>query len=389
MANELYPFPHGGVLRGDLEASPGASTTVSDTETLFCPPDASFNSFRRVMIERPGQAAFIAGFKPSRGMAMGEYSITVDLDHEILDGSTVLTAGSRAGVPQADLWLRAGGFEAAYTSDADYSGVKPDNVTLSGGTNDEIITYTYKPRQGTAGSSAKLVYTEINSAGDEGRTHTLTSCRHGWTISVPSGERVTMACEGKSLATPIAKDSSPTTGSSLPDEEEVVGLGANVSLHAVADSVTYGKSGETDDASTLGALSIYDLEISSNLEIDAKPAPTGTYGIGSIRYNPGTPTATFRLDQVTFEDDFDIESFRDDREILRLTMAIANPDDDVSFIVIQFEGYITDIQGDSADGYRGAQITMQLGYPDSSSDGGGLDPAALMTLKYVTVIAAP
>lgn len=393
MAYELYPFPHGGVLRGALEDAYNSDPTVADGDTYHCPTEASFNSFKRTMTPRAGQSAFIGGFKPTTGMAEGEYNIDVMVDHYTLPGSTVLTpSASIANVPSADLWWRAGGFVGTYAEDADYSGIKPDQTTLSAGNNDRILTYTYKPRHGQTNSSAKLVYTEINDGGDEGRTHTLVGARHEWTLTIPGGERVVLSCQGKSLATTIAKDSNPTTDSSLPNESEAVGLGGNVSLTAVADTVTYGKAAEADNASVLNtkALAISDLEITSNLSINGLTSPSGTYGIAAQRYAPSPEglTASFRLQQVTFEDDFNIENFRDARKILRMSVVLAHPTDANSFIKVTFEGFITEIAYGNTDSYRDATITMQLGYPDSSSDGGGLKPAELLTVQYVTIVAA-
>lgn len=389
MAYELYPNEYGAVLRGRLEATYGTDPTVGDSDTYRCPPEATFNSFKRAMLPRRTQAAFISGIKPSAGAAMGEYSIEVPLDYYTVSSPTL--TGTIADVPQADLWLRAGGFVASATSNADYSGLKPDGVTLSAGNNDEILTYTYKPRHGQAISSARLEYTEINDAQDEGRTHILSGARHGWTLRLADGERWVLACQGKSLATPIAKDSSPTVNSAFADSTDVVGLGTNYSLtKVVATADTYGKSSETADASTLTGY-VYGMEITSNLEVVEVTNQSASYGVGQIRYRAGTPTATCNLDQVTFSDDFDIETFRDERRILRWTCANPAPGaSPTDFIVVSFEAYITDISyvyGDN--GYRQAQLSLDFGYPDASSDGGGRTPATVLTIKYVSIVAAP
>lgn len=107
--------------------------------------------------------------------------------------------------------------------------------------------------------------------------------------------------------------------------------------------------------------------------------------MSKCQYNPATPTATFFIDKVTFEDTFDIDAFTSGRLALRYTQVTPMPGSTSTFLKIQFLGFVTALEDGEQDGYRNTQVTLQLGYPEASSDGGGLVPDELLTMQLVTL----
>ena len=388
MVYELYPAAHGAILRGELEQTYASGPTVSAADTLRCPLDATFDAHKRSWIDRSTQAAFVTGVRSSPGQAVGEYSIEVVLDHATIPAAPdTTTEGAMTGVPSADIFFRAGGWQVASSASADYAGLKPDNVTLLGSNNDRILTYTYKPRStGANFTSGRFQYTEVSESG-EGYLHDLTGARHGWTLRMNGGDHWTLACDGNSLATKPSKVS-PTITSAFADNDAVVGVGGNYSVcKMVATADTFGKTSETQDAADLTAF-VYNMELASNLEIQPIVAPNGTLGVAQCRYVAGRPSLSLTMDQVTWSDDWDLYTFADQGRAIRITNAIPQPGTaPTSFVVFRGVFQITDISRGSENGYKNVSLTLDYLYPDSAGDGGGLAPDAGITFKYVTIMA--
>lgn len=383
MAYELFPEVHGAILRGELETNYSTDPSVADANVYRCPVDASFNSMKRSTISRQTQAGFISGVKASPGVAMAEYSIDTVLTHHALAGSTNLD--NYTDTPNSDIWLRAGGFQASYTASADYAGIKPDTISLAGGSNDRIVTYTYKPRStSVARTSARWEYTEISEA-NEGLKHVIAGARHGWTMNMPGGEHWTLSCDGKGLAATPVKVGSPTLNSTFDDNDAIVGLGGNYSLTKFTGTdAVFGKSAEDGAASTMEAF-VYNMSISSNLEIQEVIAPNGAFGVAQVRYVAGVPQLKCTIDQVVWSDDWDIYSFMDSANGIRVKTTCPLPGSTTSFIVLTFTGQIVDIARGSDNGYRNVELTLDYLYPENSDDG-GLTPASGLTLEYVTIV---
>jgi len=381
---ELFPEAHGAILRGKLETNYSTDPTVADADVYRAPVDASFDSFKRSAISRQTQAAFISGVKASPASAMGEYSIEAVLDHQALTASTDID--DYTDVPQADIWLRAGGFQATYTTNADYAGIKPDSIVLAASNNDRILTYTYKPRSTSIQrTSARWEYTEIDES-NEGLQHVLAGARHGWTLNMPGGEHWTLSCEGKSLPAVPTRVSSPTVNSTFDDNDAIVGLGGNYALTKfLATADTFGKASETADASTMEAF-VYNMSLSSNLEVQEIIAPNGDYGVAQVRYVAGVPQLKCTIDQVMWSEDWDLYSFMNNANGIRVSTTCPLPGSTTDFVVFSFTGQIVDIVRGSDNGYRNVELTLDYLFPENSDDG-GLTPAAGITFKYVTIVA--
>ena len=385
MTYELFPEAHGAILRGKLEATYNTDPTVADADVYRAPVEAAFDSFKRSAISRQTQAAFISGVKASPASAMGEYSIEAVLDHQALTAST--NPDDYTDVPQADIWLRAGGFQASYTTNVDYTGIKPDSIVLAGSNNDRILTYTYKPRSTSISrTSARWEYTEIDES-NEGLKHVLAGARHGWTMNMPGGEHWTLSCEGKSLPAVPTRVASPTLTSSFDDNDAIVGLGGNYALTKfLATSDTYGKASEAGDASTMQAF-VYNMSLTSNLEVQEIIAPNGDYGVAQVRYVAGVPQLKCTIDQVMWSEDWDLYSFMNNANGIRVSTTCALPGSTTDFVVFTFTGQIVDIVRGADNGYRNVELTLDYLYPENSSDDGGLAPTAGITFKYVTIVA--
>jgi len=381
---ELFPEAHGAILRGKLETTYSTDPTVADADVYRAPVDASFDSFKRSAISRQTQAAFISGVKASPASAMGEYSIEAVLDHQALTVSTDID--TYTDVPQADTWLRAGGFQASYATDADYAGIKPDSIVLAGSSNDRILTYTYKPRSTSIQrTSARWEYTEIDES-NEGLKHVLAGARHGWTLNMPGGEHWTLSCEGKSLPSVPTRVAAPTVNSTFDDNDAIVGLGGNYALTKFLTTAdTFGKASETEDAANMEAF-VYNMSLSSNLEVQEIIAPNGDYGVAQVRYVAGVPQLKCTIDQVMWSEDWDLYSFMNNANGIRVSSACPLPGSTTDFVVFSFTGQIVDIVRGSDNGYRNVELTLDYLYPENSDDG-GLTPAAGITFKYVTIVA--
>jgi len=384
MAYELFPEAHGAILRGKLEATYGTDPTVADANVYRAPIDASFDSFKQSTISRQTQAAFISGVKASPAVAMGEYSIEAVLDHHALGGST--DPATYTDLPEADIWLRAGGFQASYTAAADYAGIKPDSIALAAGGNDRILTYTYKPRSSSVGfSSARWKYTEIDESG-QGLDHVMVGARHGWTLNMPGGEHWTLSCDGKSLPSEPTKVGAPTLNSTFKDNDAIVGLGGNYAMTKfLSTAATYGKASETADASSMQAF-VYNMSLSSNLEVQEIIAPNGDFGVAQVRYVAGVPQLKCTIDQIMWDDDWDLYAFMNSANGIRITSACPLPGSTTSFVLFTFTGQIVDIARGSDNGYRNVELTLDYLFPENSDDG-GLTPNSGIKLEYITIVA--
>ncbi len=383
MAYELIPTIHGAILRAILEDTYNNGASVPDANVFFCSEGAAFNSWVPEMKARVTQAAFLSGVKPSLIKATGAYSGEFPLGLADVSGVTLSPAASIAGVPPCHTLLCGGGFVPTHDNSGAYSGLLPPGFTNGAG-NDEILTYTYFPRNTNARSSVAFKYSEVIEGGAKTRDHILNGARHNWSLSCPGGDEWILSIEGMSLAALKTIDSSPSLNDGFPSSEDpVVGMGANYALTKIAASaVTYGGGSE---ASPSLEADVYGLEIASNMTINAKTAPSGTYGVSKCQYNATTPTATFTIDKVTFEDTFDIDGFTSGRLALRFTQVTPMPGSTTTFLKIQFLGFVTALEDGEQDGYRNTQVTLQLGYPETGTDDGGIVPDELLTMQLVTL----
>ncbi len=386
MSYELSPTQYGAQLRANLEQTYNSGPTIAAGDLYRCPVDASFDAYKRTWIDRITQAPKISGVRASAGQGMGEYSIEVVLDHKTIPTTPDTTTESgMSGVPQADLFLRAGGWQVS-SANTNYTGIAPDSVTLGAGA-DNQLTYVYDPRStGVNFTSARVQYLEIAENLSEGYLHDLKGARHGWTLRMPGGDHWVLACDGKSLATKPAKQTGLTLGSSFVDNTAIVGLGANYSVTQISGPATFGKSAEDGTAASLTAF-CYNMELESNLEIAEVVAPNGNLGVAQVRYNAGRPRLTMTLDQVTWSDDWDLYTFADANNAIRVSHACPVPGASATdFVLFQFTGQIVEIERAEQNGYKTTNVTLDYLYPDAAADGGGLVPADSCVFKYITIV---
>lgn len=390
MAYELFPEVHGATLRARLEDTYASGVTVVSTDVYRCPPEATFNSFVRTFIERQSQASVISGLRNSAGQAMAEYNIDFNLDHKVINNPTLTPQGSIAGVPQCDLFLRAGGWQVAHTNNTDYpaTDIKPDDVTLAGNTTDQILTYTYKPRStGVNLTSARFQYDEVSELGTEGLRHDIQGARHGWSLNFgQGGEHWVYSATGKGLATPPSAIT-PSTSETFDDNDAIVALGGNYSITKFATTAaTFGKGSETGTASTLQAF-CSSMVLESNLEVQEIAAPNGEFGIAQVRYVAGRPQLKVVIDQVVWNQDFDIYSFMNNGDAIRVSHAVPIPGaSPTSFVVFKGTFQITSIVKGADNGYRNAELTLDYLFPQNGSDVGGLVADPGLTLRWVTTV---
>lgn len=388
MTHDLIPEVHGATLRAILEDTYNNEPTVPDANMLYCPAGTVFRSWVPEFGQRAAQAAYISGVKPSFNGAGAMYSIKQPLSHQVISSPTLSNAASIAGVPQHHTFFLGGGFQASATSNTDYSGILPTGISASAGSNDQILTYTYQPRHNAARSSVSWRYEEVAEGGAKTRVHTLRGARHAWTLECMGASEWYMDCQGVGLATEPTIDSSPSLSDTLVDEEPVAGLGANYALTKIeATAATFG--GGTETSPTLSA-EVYGLKINSNMQLQPRKGISGAAGYSRVLWKPGTPTAEFFMDSVMYEDDFDLVAFVKGRKALRYTVVNPIPGSTTSFMLITFTGFvINDLEPGARDGYRNTKIILQLGWPEDSSDGGGLVSAPVLTVQHVSIVAAP
>lgn len=384
----LFPFEHGGILRYVLEATYNAGPTVNNSDVRHFPFDATFNSYRRTYRPRRMRSAKISGVKPSAAGAIAEYSLPVEIDHKTISSPTL--SATPSGVPECHYALLAGGFVATHDNSADYSGIVPDAISTSAGSNDEILTYTYNPSSQQANSSLRMYWDMLDSAKTEAIRHEMNGCRHGWTLETGPDTGIRLMCNGFGLATKPAKVSSPSIADTLTDITPAEPLGVNLSVHKVlATAATYGKSSETGTMASMTA-DAWGFQITSNLAIENRVAPGGGLGTRRFLFNPSPLTAQISLDQVQWADDWDLYTFADERRLIRIKYAIPAPGSTTDFILVSCPWFITDYSPpQNTNGYYSVDLTLEQGFPDSSSDGGGLVPDDCLTLQWVSIVAAP
>lgn len=375
-----------GMLRVVAEDAYNDGTSVPAANTKYWPPGSKFNSYKRAMGDRRSVTPNISGARPTRRNVMGMYEHEVIVDHLSLDGTTnVDNSASLAGVPEWLVWSLGGGWYWTYAETGEYSGLVPPGVTLAPGANDRILTGVFRPRTSAALSSLRLTAEFFEESLNEAIIHDLKGARHGGTLELVDGETLKYIISGKSLATKPAKNASPSINT-LKAEQEVVAQGGATSWTKVeATARTYGKVSETTQS--LGQLAIRNLKIDLGPEAKERTGTDGGGGVVGIRYSTKTPIATFQIDMVTWDDDFDIYTFQDERKILRYVVVIAHPEDSNSFFLLTFEGYIFDLEPEESDDHMAMNVTMILGFPDNSNDGGGLVSTTLLTVQHVTIVS--
>ena len=94
------------------------------------------------------------------------------------------------------------------------------------------------------------------------------------------------------------------------------------------------------------------------------------------------------IDQVVWNDDFDLYGFMNDGHAIRVSHAVPQPNSTpTSFVVFEGTFQITGIEkGAGETGYRNATVTLDYLYPQNSTDVGGLVPTTGITLKWVTTV---
>lgn len=391
MAFEGYPVP-GDAWYLKIETAygtnPDAPNNLYETEAnrFYVVEGGSLNSWKPSMKRRSGASTHRAGFRPAQGEVTADGAFTVELDFKTVDATTFPNArGALEGLC---------GFTKAHTSNADYAG---PNKTADGGTNDEIQTYTFSDRLAKDGTSATLEKVEFEEgAAPDGTLQEVNGARADWTLNLVMDEVITMDLDVQGLANEPASVSTPATGHTLPAVRPIVYKGAHgISLYDVASSTVFGAGtvaapyigvGNTSNDANVEVLGI---SLSGNRNLMADKAPGPATGIKRIRHAPSEPfTGSLVLEQTDFVNDWDLVDWINKGQVLRLTVLIQDSTTTGDFWELNLSFVVMDLSYSVEDSRRVVELSIESAYPDSSSDGGGLDPANVLTMKWITVVAA-
>lgn len=388
MASETYTFESYGLWGVESSYNPSGGATVNAGNVLYLPRGTvqPFNSFIPEFGVREAHTAYRDGVKPSFKGASGSVSPgPIPLSH-IDVSSVVLTPGSEAGLPPQYPWWIFLGCQVTYDNSADYSGLLPAGVSASAGNNDEIITIRPDPYHTRANSSVRFQYNMYQEGRGEAMLHDCAGSRGNGTLTLGDGEPWMLEPQGFCLPYKPTKNGSPATTTTIA-EEPLVGRGAKYALTAVNGPTTYGGGSETAPDMDV---KVTNKVLTINSGAYSRKGSGGTYGVSQVRWNPTPDTFTFNLDAVTWPDDYDIYTFIEDRIMLRYTEVVPKPGSSVSFARFRFNGFITGFEPGGENNLRNGRVTLTAGFPEDSSDGGGLLPAlGGWELQHVTIVAAP
>ena len=165
---------------------------------------------------------------------------------------------------------------------------------------------------------------------------------------------------------------SPTVNSTFDDNDAIVGLGGNYALTKfLATADTFGKASETVDASTMEAF-VYNMSLSSNLEVQEIIAPNGDFGVAQVRYVAGVLSQLkCTIDQVMWSQDWDLYSFMNNANGIRSQRRASQAQPPTSSFSASPVRSLTSCEAQTTV-YRNVEFTLDYLYPENSDDGDSL-----------------
>lgn len=302
-------------------------------------------SFPRAYRRRTGLTPGRMGLKGTHGAKAPALVCTA-----LLSTVTVLSAAS---YPPEDAVLQLCGFVPVYT--ATYTD------PVDGATTDKAQVYTPAQLGGPSVTTWGYRYTEAgNVIIDKQR-----GCRASWEITFDGHEPWMLKVNG--LATsPLPNVDGGSgglpTGESYPADDPVIGGNSTISLVELGADTAFGA-----------------LILSGSIKGDEVAPRSGmsgsTDGPARVVRRGGAPyVAQLVLEQVHVSD-FDIESYRNARTALTLTIRSPEPATGVNTSQINGTFVITDYSTGDDDGTGIWTVDLESIYTESGSDGGGLQPA--------------
>ena len=381
MTNERYGLP-GAVIYAETEATYNTDPTVQAANRVMV-LEGDFDSFKPEMLDRNGISAYRNGFKKYVGKISTPWSAKVELDHKTVENSA-------PAVPNCDVWLRCCGFTRTATGNADFVSA---NVAANGGDNDEIITYTLDDRIGDTNSSVWIEYTEAATGAAEGLKWIIGGGRADWTLNIDAGGYITMDLTGMGVyQSAPAKVSTPTLNDTLPAVQPMVAKGfTGISISDVVGGSTFG-GGTANTAPTIGlsaTAQVLSASFSGNLGLQEDKGLAASGAICRVAQRPDGPwTGTLVLEQVTWDDDWDLYTFLTDSVCIRIVMCLLDPSTAGNYWELDCTAQIADVAKGDSESRRIVTLSIEGKYPDASSDGGGLLPASQFKMRWATQVAA-
>ena len=373
MANEIYPYLR-RTLRGKVEATYGASTTINDADLVFA-LEAEV-TYAPEVISRNGVSALRPGFRPYTGSLRGSYSVTTEVDASAIDGGTPT-------YPHCDPWISSSGFLKAVGNDA---GLTDSRVGLSI-TSADSITYTINSNSSQALSSVKLQFDQVNADASKGIRTVLTGCRSSMTLDLVAGESVKLTLEGSGIATQPTDVATPSIDETYPaaSVRPFVASGMAWSLTALEDShavisadIEYGGGSAAARVNQIRSLSI---DTAQAVTEDVGLAASGA--VARVRHSPTEPFTLSLVIECVDLDEWDSWDYITDNMTLHLTTLVSDSISSANSFYIDCYFTPTEITKSDGDGLCVLEITGQGIYPNDGTDGGGLKPASPLTLKFI------
>lgn len=326
-------------------------TTYNTDPTIAIPGDLLYceelsHDQNYEMAARTGDSPKRAGFRMVKTNFDGPISLTVELDQYSVTGDSA--------VPVCDPILHCCGFER----------------TPSTGGENKTQTYLLQ----TAGhGSSWFEIAEINEDEDDCAIYEYGGVRGDWTLSMPGDGLWTFAMDGNSASGTYArKGSGPDAGVDYDGnicELPAVGGGCVVVISVLDGDTTY----------PIATASLHSAEFSGNMGLQAKNTLAGR----KITLVPTEPVGgSLTLEQVDFNEGFDPYDIRNNSKVFTVFVASKDlsftglvPANDGTYVCVYGSFVIADFAKGLAMGARTWEINLAGAYPESSADGGGLDPA--------------
>lgn len=373
MSYEIYPDPIGTVVRAKVEATYGADPTVADTDTIYA-EEVSGNAFAQESIRRNGVAAMRAGFRSVASKATGSLSLTSEIAHADLADENAR--------PSLHPLLMAAAFTVAGAADADYAG---PGYTANGGNNDIIVTYSSKGVTQASNGSARIEITQHAQGDATGNKHTFAGFVADYSISYAYGERMMISFEGASKPARPTAVTTPTTNSPYADEAPAMGLGATAMIQRLSDDSVWG--GGSASAPNTAGIGLISLEISGNNNIQERGGINGAGGVVGFFASATDPHEVSVVLEQTNIADWDWHDLHQGEDPIYIRSVVPSASNANLLIEVAFHMMIESIEQGEANGRRIATISGHTIWPESSADGGGLQPASPLVIKYIKLVA--
>lgn len=326
-------------------------TTVIPTNLIYV--DSAEIEGAAVVIQREGMSPYQGGFKP----VAGPDDVTVTLETEI----PLLTLSTGSEVSAIDPLLLAAGFTAATSTP----------------TNRKRRTYTARSF-GATGSVAVEIFEHV-AANDDGWKHQALGVRFDWTIRLDPAARWVLALTGAA-----ASYSRTATGAARSTSVDYA-LATPVVSGAATCSIVRVKSGTDQTYPAAGR--VVSLEVSGNNGAQIQRGICGQ----RVDFAPSTPITGTLVVEAVDADDFDPWAAIEAGDLIEI--AIGSPSGPYGgtasgdSVAIAWTAYVESVTRAADSGAKTWSLSLFGGYPQDSSDGGGLKPADTFTLYQDTYTA--